>query len=116
MLCRTPKIEGFSTNENLSKYTCASYYYNKTQDMKTIITLIFVLFIGVAAQAQNNTKEVKAETIEMTIVNLTSIEKVTFENATLENKTEVARLYKFKNSKIKKALSFTTKRNKAKMA
>jgi len=33
-----------------------------------------------------------------------------------ETTTEVARLYKFKNSRVKKALSFTTKRNKAKMA
>ncbi|MFK7812047.1 MAG: hypothetical protein AB8B59_06105 [Maribacter sp.] len=79
--------------------------------MKTIATLIFVLFIGVAAQAQSSTKEVKVETIEMSIV--TSIVK---EELKLETKTEVARLYKFKNSRIKKALKFTTKRNKAKMA
>ena len=84
--------------------------------MKTIITLIFVLFISVAAQAQNNTKEVKVETIEMNIVTLISIEEVSFEAFRIENVTEVARLYKFKNSRIKKALTFTTKRNKAKMA
>ncbi len=79
--------------------------------MKTIATLIFVLFIGVAAQAQNTTKEVKVETVEMSIVTVTIKEEVK-----LETKTEVARLYKYKNSNIKKALSFTTKRNKAKMA
>ncbi len=79
--------------------------------MKTIATLIFVLFIGVAAQAQTATEEVKVETIEMTIVTSTINEEVT-----LETSTEVARLYKYKNSRVKKALSFTTKRNKAKMA
>jgi hypothetical protein len=79
--------------------------------MKTIATLIFVLFIGVAAQAQNTTKEIKVETVEMSIVTVTIKEEVK-----LETKTEVARLYKYKNSNIKKALSFTTKRNKAKMA
>jgi hypothetical protein len=79
--------------------------------MKTITTLIFILFIGVTAQAQTATEEVKVETIEMTIV--TPIEN---EEVTLKNATEVARLYKYKNSRIKKALSFTTKRNKAKMA
>ena len=78
--------------------------------MKTITTLIFVLFIGVAAQAQTATEEVKVETIEMTIVTETAEEVVT------EKNTEVARLYKYKNSRVKKALSFTTKRNKAKMA
>lgn len=107
---------GYSTNHNLSKYTCASYNSNKTQDMKAILTLLFVLFIGVATQAQNNTKEVKVETIEMSIVIDTITKEVTFEKVTLESETEVARLYKFKNSRIKKALKFSTKRNKAKMA
>ena len=78
--------------------------------MKTIATLIFVLFIGVAAQAQTATEEVKVETIEMTIVTETTEEVV------IEKNTEVARLYKYKNARVKKALSFTTKRNKAKMA
>lgn len=73
--------------------------------MKTILTLIFVLFIGVAAQAQNNTKEVKVVTIEKTIVTETTVKS-----------TEVARLYKRTNSTVKKALKFTTKRNKAKLA
>ncbi len=72
--------------------------------MKTIATLIFVLFIGVAAQAQDASEEVKVETVEMTIV------------VPAANENSVARLYKFKNSKVKKALSFTTKRNKAKLA
>jgi len=78
--------------------------------MKTIATLIFVLFIGVTAQAQTATEELKVQTIEMSITIETAEEVIT------EKKTEVARLYKFKNSRIKKALSFSTKRNKAKMA
>ncbi|MDE3743246.1 hypothetical protein [Maribacter polysaccharolyticus] len=72
--------------------------------MKTILTLIFVLTIGVTAQAQDAKADIKVETIEMT--NITSS----------TNGNTVARLYKFKNSRVKKALSFTTKRNKAKMA
>ncbi|MFS4494638.1 hypothetical protein [Maribacter sp. 2308TA10-17] len=82
--------------------------------MKAILTILFVLFIGVAAQAQASDAqkgEVKVETVGMTVVTISSIEKVS-----LEKNTEVARLYKFKNSRIKKALKFTTKRNKAKMA
>jgi len=79
--------------------------------MKTILTLIFVLFISVAAQAQDASAETKVSTIEMTIVTSAS-----YQDVVLENATEVARLYKFKNSRIKKALAFTTKRNKAKMA
>lgn len=79
--------------------------------MKTIFTLLIILTIGVSAQAQNSTEEIKVETIEMTIVTESSTEE-----ATIETKKEVARLYKFKNSRIKKALSFTTKRNKSKRA
>ena len=79
--------------------------------MKAILTLIFVLIIGITAQAQDAPVEVKVETIKTTIVTSTS-----YENVIMESNTEVARLYKFKNSRIKKALSFTTKRNKAKMS
>jgi hypothetical protein len=78
--------------------------------MKTIITIIFIIFLGAMAQAQNNATEVKVETVEMTIVMETNYTVPT------NNKTEVARLYRFKNSRVKKELSFTTKRNSAKMA
>ncbi len=84
--------------------------------MKTIITLVLVLFIGVAVQAQNNTNEAKVATIEMSVVTINADKEFSLEKVATENKVEVARLYKFKNSRIKKALAFTTKRNKAKMA
>jgi hypothetical protein len=74
--------------------------------MKTILTLIFVLFIGVAAQAQNGVAQVKVETVGMSIV----------KEVTVKNENSVARLYMFKNSKITKELSFSTKLNKAKLA
>ena len=77
--------------------------------MKTLITLIFVLTIGVAAQAQDKTAEVKVETIEMSIVTSTT-------ETTAKKEEKVARLYRRANSTVKKALSFTTKRNRAKLA
>ena len=79
--------------------------------MKTIATLFFVLFIGMAANAQATAKEVKVETIKMTIVAPTAKKGIR-----LENKVKVARLYKFSNSRVKKELSFTTKNNRTKMA
>ncbi len=79
-------------------------YIKRPQVMKTIVTLIFVLFIGVAAQAQDANVDTKVETIEMSIV-----------TPTIKENT-VARLYKNKNSRVKKALTFTTKRNSAKLA
>tara|TARA_R110002051_G_scaffold91370_2_gene160694 strand:+ start:13861 stop:14097 length:237 start_codon:yes stop_codon:yes gene_type:complete len=78
--------------------------------MKTIITIIFIIFLSLTAQAQNTSNEVKVETVEMTIVTETTYE------LNLETKTEVARLYKFKNSRIKRDLNFVTKTNAPKMA
>ena len=78
--------------------------------MKTIATIIFIIFLGITAQAQTAGNEVKVETVEMTIVTETTYE------LSLEAKTEVARLYKSKDSKIKKELNFITKANKPKMA
>ena len=72
--------------------------------MKTILITIFFIFIGVTAKAQNALKESKVAATQMTIV--------TFPDYT----SSTARLYKFKNSRIKKELRFTTKANKAKLA
>ncbi len=83
-----------------------AFYLYKTQVMKTILTITFVLFIGMAAQAQ----DAKIEASEV------KVEMADTKEIKLERNTEVARLYKFKNSRVKKALAFTTKRNKAKMA
>ncbi len=78
--------------------------------MKTLLTLIFVLFIGMAAQANNVGQETKVETVAMGIVTVVKNE------VSVKNENQVARLYMFKNSRIKKELSFTTKLNKAKLA
>jgi hypothetical protein len=79
--------------------------------MKTIFTLLFVLFIGVAAQAQNANEQVEKDSVDSSAVSNT-IEK----EVSMNNDNSVARLYMFKNSKIKKELSFATKLNKAKLA
>lgn len=79
--------------------------------MKTILTLMFVLFIGVAAQAQNSAAEVKVETVVMDIATATAKQEVA-----IKSENPVARLYMFKNARITKALSFSTQLNKAKLA
>ena len=73
--------------------------------MKAILTFVFFLTVTLTASA--NTNEVK-------VIN---VEEITFTTTKEEVKaTKIARLYKFKNSRVKKALKFTTKANKAKMA
>ena len=75
--------------------------------MKAIVTIIFIIFIGLTAQAQDKTAEVKVETVKTEIVKVTEI---------AQEDNAVARLYRRPNSRVKKALNFTTKRNKAKLA
>lgn len=79
--------------------------------MKAILTFVFILFIGVVAQAQETTNNVKTANVETTTVTSNK-----FKEVSTENNNEVARLYKFKNARVLKALTFTTKRNTAKLA
>ncbi|WP_343487191.1 hypothetical protein [Allomuricauda sp. d1] len=78
--------------------------------MKAILTFVFFIFITTTAMANTASKEVKVETLSYGIELNITIEKSDVE------KTQVARLYKFKNARVKKALKFTTKANKAKVA
>ncbi|MGY8914240.1 MAG: hypothetical protein ACKVJF_04050 [Flavobacteriales bacterium] len=82
--------------------------------MKAILTLIFVLFIGVAAQAQDANDNVKIEAVTLSIVSTTNNEMFNEVSTTTQN--DVARLYKNKNTRVLKALTFTTKKNNAKLA
>ncbi len=78
--------------------------------MKAILTIIAIIFFGTLAMAQDMSKEVKVETTTVGVELNVEIQEET------EKEVEVARLYMFKNSRVKKALSFRTKRNKAKLA
>lgn len=95
--------------------------------MKAILTILFVLICGAAALASTNDNQLvlnpqienynEVKFTEMGINMDTGIVVATsYNEVETATENEVARLYKFKNSRIKKALAFTTKRNKAKMA
>ena len=77
--------------------------------MKAVVTLIFTLLVSFSAMAQAN-KEVKVETTTMAVELNITIKKEEVKA------TEVARVYMNKNFRVKKALNFSTKKNKAKMA
>jgi len=82
----------------------------KSLVMKVILTLLFVIFFGAV-----NAQDVKVETTAQGIATEITIKETTKEIKTL-NENGVARLYRYKNSRVKKALAFTTKRNKSKLA
>lgn len=95
--------------------------------MKAILTILFVIVLGASAVASTGTRvnefNPKIETYEqvgtlkMDIILDSGIVVASNNNEVKDaNEKSIARLYKFKNSRIKKALTFTTKRNKAKTA
>ncbi len=75
--------------------------------MKAILTYIFIIFIGTSAMAQ--------EEVKVTITTQPVVLDITIEKSEVKEQ-KVARLYLFKNSRVKKALAFKTKRNRSKMA
>lgn len=95
--------------------------------MKAVLTILFIVVLGASALANTGTRvnefNPKIETYEQatapkmdTLLDsgiVVGADVFEVENA---NEKSLARLYKYKNSRIKKALTFTTKRNKAKMA
>ncbi len=95
-----------------------AYLYNaRPQVMKAIITLIFILFFGAMALAQNTQNYDTVEPLKMGTVLDSGIDTSSgFKEVKVTIKKSVARLYKFKNSRIKKALTFTTKNNKPKLS
>ncbi len=77
--------------------------------MKSIATLIFVLFIGVSTQARTADETVRVDAVEMT----GTVESIS-EEVSLEPTSEVVRLYKRIDTRVKKELTFSTKANHAK--
>ena len=79
--------------------------------MKTIATLTLLLFFTVVTQAQDQKPETKVETITMELVPVSSI---------LQNRDQqarqVTRLYRRSYARVKKALTFTTRENRPKVA
>lgn len=85
--------------------------------MKAFLTLVLILSFGAAALAQKTTDYGKVEALQMDIV-LDSSLPVSHNSGQIEATKEdaVTRLYKFKNTRVKRALSFTTKKNNPKLA
>lgn len=78
--------------------------------MKAIITLIFVLVLGVTAQAKSENVEINP------VVKFEQLTEKVSQEVKVENNDALARLYRRTNSRVKKELSFSTKRTRAKLA
>ena len=83
--------------------------------MKAVLTLVLVLFFGAVTLAQNTNDKVNLIKMDVVLVTGTNTD-IVFEKVTVISDKSVARLYRYQNSRVKKALAFSTKRNSPKMA
>ena len=86
--------------------------------MKAFLTYLLFAIFTTAALANNGAEEVKMKKMVASVVLLNSTEFASLPMKSVkENKQEVARLYKFKNSRVQKALAFELKKyNKSRLA
>lgn len=86
--------------------------------MKAIVTLILIITFGATALANtNDTHDIKVEAIEMGIVlDAGADTTIDFKEVETSEKKEVTRVYRTKNARVKKAISFSTKNSRAKLA
>ncbi len=85
--------------------------------MKAVLTLILVLFFGLTAFSQNTNTNDTMEPNKMDIVLDSGVITSNLnKEVEIASKKGVARLYKFKNSRVKKALAFATKKDKPKLS
>lgn len=83
--------------------------------MKAVLILIFVLISGAMALANTET-DVKIDGIEMGVVLVSGTDgSGVASQAAIGTENGIARLYKFQNARVKKALAFDTKRSGAKL-
>jgi len=79
--------------------------------MKAILTLFFVICIGVCAQAQDAPKTQQKKIVAVKITSIVT----TANNLAIKPSISIARLYMDKNAKVNKELAFVTERNKSKL-
>ena len=79
--------------------------------MKTIATLTLLLFFALFTQGQDRKPEAKVETITMDLVPVSGILKKKD-----QQKYQIARLYRRPYARVKKALAFTTRKDRPKVA
>lgn len=85
--------------------------------MKAILTFFLVLFFGGISLAQDANSNQKVATLQQDIVLVEShLETENLKGLDTKGQTGFARLYRYKNSRVKSALFFTTKNNRPKLA
>ncbi|MEJ2163840.1 MAG: hypothetical protein P8X60_11245 [Robiginitalea sp.] len=93
------------------KSNCYVFYITKVREMKVLITLLTMLLFAFSAYAQQKPIERKVDVITMGVVPVSQI-KVKKAAQT----QRFVRLYRRPNTRVKRALSFTTVKDRPKVA
>jgi len=92
-------------------------YVTQMLQMKALITLIVIFTVGASALAQNPTSHGKVHTVKMGIVlDLGTDRAHDQKEISTQPQDAIVRLYRSKNARVNKALTFSTKNDKAKLA
>ena len=84
--------------------------------MKPVLTLVLVLIFGAIAMAHPNiTSDEKVETNAVDLVLDFSADGTVADEKTVTTGKKVVRVYRTKNSRVKKALKFVTKKSRPKL-
>ena len=85
--------------------------------MKSIVTLLFILTLGAFALANTGEQHVKVNPIKVGLVlDLGTDSADNTKKAASASDKKIVRLYRRENTLVKKALHFSTKRSRAKLA
>jgi len=85
--------------------------------MKAVLTLVIVLFATAQCVAQNPKSDDKVVLSQMDVVLVTGLGHADdAPQIQLDSKSTIARLYRRPHTRVKKALSFSTKQNRPKLA
>lgn len=85
--------------------------------MKTVLTFMFLLFVNATTIAQHTQTHDEVNTTQMDVVLVTGLSiSDALEKAGMESEDTLVRLYRYQNSRVKKALSFKTKKDRPKLA
>ena len=85
--------------------------------MKTVLAFSFVVFINAAVVAQHTKNNDKVDTAQMDVILVGSLPIfIALEKAKMETEDTLVRLYRYQNSRVKKALAFKTRKDRPKLA
>lgn len=84
--------------------------------MKAVLTVFILLFLNAAAVAQDGKTNDKVSTAQIDVVLVTDLPIfISLKKVGTKTQNKVARLYRHQNSRVKKALSFKTKKDRPKL-